>query len=263
MLNQIKPGHVLKFATDPATIVSPKGATNPTTNNNTLAKAWPTTSQLGLVQCISHPSGGIGAIAADVATHLRATPGSKARTTSYSGIGRALGPSDRAVASENCDFVGYVDGESNYIQSTNTVFSKDFSGCLMVVYSVGGQRRVAHAAASAVPTMDCKQAFLNTIRAQGAVLGGWFRPFIDVRDTARKLNAFAVISKYVSGINALTTFGVVTQAGQAYSIDAFQPTKPAPVPKGHLGQIPLLVVGKGAWVVTDVTPLQMSQSWTC
>ncbi len=226
-------------------------------------KAWPNTSQLGLVQCVSHPSGGIGAIAADVATHLRTTPGSKSRTLGYSGVGRALGASDRAVASETCDFVGYADGQSNYIQSTRTVFSKDFSGCLMVVYSIGGQRRVAHAAASAVPTMDCKQAFLNTIRAQGAVLGGWFKPFVDTRDGARKFNTFAAISKYVGSINALTTFGVITQAGLAYSIDAFQPTKAAAVPKNHIGQIPQLIVGKGAWVVTDVTAIPMSQGWTC
>lgn len=64
-------------------------------------------------------------------------------------------------------------------------------------------------------------------------------------------------------INALTAFGLVTRAGLAYSIDAIQPTKPASVPKGYLEEIPQLIVGRGARVVTDVTPLAMSQAWTC
>lgn len=247
MFNLIKPGHILRFGTDPGTIASPKGATNPTNNNNTLATAWPNTSHLGQVQVQSHPSGPLGAIAADVATHVRTTPGSKSRTASYSAVGRAVTASNRPIGSETCDFVGYVDGQSNYINSARTVFSKDFSGCLMVLYTMGGQRRVAHAAASAVPTMDCKQAFLNTIRAGHAVLGGWFRPYVDAVDFNRKATAFAVISKYVGGnINRLTTFGVVTAAGQAWSIDAFQPST---------------VPHQGAWVITDVRAQPMSQSW--
>lgn len=175
-----------------------------------------------------------------------------------------MSTSDRAVGSESCDFVGYVDGQSNYIKSASTVFSKDFSGCLMVVYTIGGQRHVAHAAASAVPTMDCKQAFLNTIRAQRATLGGWFKPYVAERDDNRKVNTFGVISPYVnSKINALTTFGVITRAGQAYSIDAFQPTKTGTLPKNVVGQVPVTMVGKGAWVVTAIIPRTMSPLWTC
>lgn len=246
MYNLIKPGHVLRFGTCPSTIVSPAGAPNPTTNNNTLATPWPTTSNLGLVQCLSHPSGNIGPIAADVATRLRTTPGSTARTVSYSAPGRLFTASNRAVGSQQCHFVGYVDGQSNYIPSVQTVFSKDFSGCLMVVYTIAGQRYVAHAAASAVPPMNCKQAFLTTIQGQHAVLNGWFRPFVSALHSARKANAFGVIGQYVGHqINNLTTFGVITDTGLAYSIDAFKPNG---------------VVGND-WVVTDVTAHALSQSW--
>src|SRR5574339_908415 len=127
MFNLIKPGHVLNFATCPSTIVSPAGALNPAANDNTRATAWPTTSNLGLVQCVSHPAGALGNIAAHVATSLRTTPGSVSRSVSYSAAGRLFGSSNRAVGSKHCHFVGYVDGQSNYIQSMRTVFSKDFS----------------------------------------------------------------------------------------------------------------------------------------
>jgi hypothetical protein len=246
MFNLIKPGHVLRFTTCPSTIVSPAGALNPTQNDNTPETAWTTTSNLGLVQCLSHPSGNIGEIAAAVATRLRATPGSAARTASYSAPGRLLTASNRPVGSETCGFVGYVDGRSNYIQSAQTVFSKDFSGCLMVAYVSGGQRRVAHVAASAVPTMNCKQAFLTTIQGNGAVLTGWFRPFVSALHSGRKANAFAVVGQYLgNNINNLTTFGVVTAGNQAYSIDAFKPAG----------------VAGNDWVVTDITPHVLSASW--
>lgn len=247
MFDHVKPGHVLRFGTCPSTIVSPPGATASDNNDNTKATLWPAASDLGVVRCLSHPSGNLGSIGADVATHLRATPGSKARTASYSPVGRFLTESNRVVGSLSCDFVGYVDGQSNYIRSTETVFSKDFSGCLMVVYTLDGQRHVAHAAASIVPKMDCKQAFLTTLRGMGAVLNGWFRPFVSNSDSARKAAAFQVIGKYVGhNINYLTTFGVVTNTGQAYSVDAFKPAG----------------VGGNDWVVTNVSPKVMSQSWT-
>jgi hypothetical protein len=246
MFNLMKPGHVLRFGTCPTTIISPQGVVAHHENDNTLATPWPATSNLGIVQCLSHPSGNLGAIAANVATHLRTTPGSKARTASYSAPGQLFTSSNRPVGQETCDFVGYVDGQSNFIQSTQTVFSKDFSGCLMVAYTLNGHRHVAHAAASAVPAMDCKQAFLTTIQGMHAVLIGWFRPFVSTLDSARKANAFAVIGQYVGhNINYLTTFGVITAAGQAYSIDAFKPT----------------TIHGNDWVVTDVSAKAMSQSW--
>lgn len=246
MFNLIKPGHVLRFGTCPSTIISPQGAANPTTNNNTLATLWPTTSNLGLVQCLSQPSGAIGPIAAAVATQLRTTPGSVGRSTSYSAAGRLLTASNRPIGQVTCDFVGYVDGQSNYILSAQTVFSKDFSGCLMVAYTIGGNRHVAHAAASAVPPMNCKQAFLTTIQGLGANLTGWFRPFVSATDSGRKANAFGTIGQYIgNNINNLTTFGVITAAGLAYSIDAFKPTG----------------INGNDWVVTDVSAKVLSQSW--
>lgn len=247
MFNLMKPGHILRFGTCPSTIISPLGVLNSMLNDNTLETLWNANSNLGLVQCLSHPSGNIGAIAADVATHLRTTPGSISRSASYSGPGRLFTSSNRVVGQLNCDFVGYVDGRSNYIQSAQTVFSKDFSGCLMVEYTVGGQRRVAHAAASQVPSMNCKQPFLTTLQGMGAVLThGWFRPFVSAMDSARKANAFGVIGKYIQHqINNLVTFGVVTATGQPYSIDAF---KPHGIPGND-------------WVVTSVSQHAMSQSW--
>ena len=126
------------------------------------------------------------------------------------------------------------------------MFSKDFSGCLMVEYTVGGQRRVAHAAASQNPAMNCKQPFLTTLQGMGAVLNGWFRPFVSATDSTQKAIAFGVIGKYIQHqINNLVTFGVVTANGQPYSIDAFKP-------HGILGN---------DWVVTKVSLKVMSQSW--
>lgn len=243
MFHLVKPGHILRFTTCPSTIISPPGVKG--TNDNTLATAWPMVSTLGLVQCLSHPSGNIGSMATDVVKRLRTTPNSLSRVASYSAPGQLLTKSDRVIASEVCDFVGYVDGQSNYIQSARTVFSKDFTGCLMVVYTVAGQRHVAHVAASSVPNMDCKQAFLNTIQNMNAVLNGWFRPIM-IEDEARTGDTFAVVGKYVGNDpNRLTTFGVVTQAGQAYAVDAFKP-------KGLPGN---------DWIVTDVRPKMMSQNW--
>ena len=246
MFNLMKPGHILRFGTCPSTIVSPAGAKNPSGNDNTLATPWPTTSALGMVQCLSHPSGAIGPIAAAVATQLRATAGSASRTVSYSAPGRLLTSSNRPIGSENCDFVGYVDGQSNYIQSALTVFSKDFSGCLMVAYTHGGNRHVAHSAASDVAPMDCKQAFLTTLQGMGATLIGWFRPFVSASDSGRKVTAFGVVGKYIgNNINNLTTFGVITQGGLGYSVDAFKPSG----------------VAGNDWVVTDVSAKVLSVSW--
>lgn len=245
MLNLLKPGHILRFATCPGTILSPHGS-GAEANDNRLETAWPGTSNLGLVQCLSHPGGNIGPIAAAVATGLRTTPASVGRSVGYSAVGRALTASNRVVGSLVCDFVGYVDGQSNYIQSTQTVFSKDFSGCLMAVYTVDGVRRVAHVAASQVPQMNCKQAFLDTLQGMDAVMNGWFRPYVDANDFNRKVQAFAVVGGYITNqIDKLTTFGVVTAAGQAYAVDAFKPTG----------------IPGNDWVVTYVGQIPMSYGW--
>jgi len=245
MFNQIKAGHVLRFTTDPGGIVSPQASN--VGNDNTLETLWPNTSNLGNVQVLSHPDGAIGAIAADVATRLR--PGfSLSRQASYSGLGRATTQANRAVGAQNCDFVGYTDGKAHYINSANTVFSKDFSGCTMVVYTQAGVRRVAHAAASAVPAMNCRHAFMTTIQGNGAVLIGWFKPFTQAADGARKVTAFGVINRHIGGdINRLTTFGVVTAANVGYTLDAFKPVG----------------VGYGAndWVVTHIASRTLNTGW--
>jgi hypothetical protein len=125
------------------------------------------------------------------------------------------------------------------------VFSKDFSGCLMVVYTLDGVRCVAHAAASSVPAMDCKQAFLNKLKTLNAQLIGWFRPYVAAKDDAKKIAAFRAVSKYMGGnINNLTTFGVVA-GGKAYAIDAFKPNN----------------CPGNSWVVTGVTPKTTSKAW--
>jgi hypothetical protein len=246
MFHQLKPGHVLRFGTDPGGIVSPP-AVNDAVNDNTLETLWPAVSALGNVQAFSHPDGPIGNVAAAVAKGLR--PGfSPSRLASYSALGRAVTASDRVIGAQNCDFVGYTDGKAHYINSANTVFSKDFSGCTMVVYTQGGIRRVAHAAASQVVRMNCKQAFMTTIQGNGAVLIGWFKPYTQAADLARKLAAFAVITGYIGGdINRLTTFGVITAANVPYSIDAFKP-----VGAGY---------GANDWVVTHVAQAVLDAGW--
>ena len=250
MFNQIEPGHVLRFGTDPSTIPSPAGSN--VANDNTLETLWTNTSNLGLVQCISHPGGVLGKVAAHVATALRGGS-SLSRSASYSGAGRLLTASNRLVGSVACDFVGYTDGKTNYIATNNPAFSKDFSGCLFVLYSVNGQRRVAHAASSARPDMDCKQAFLNTLQAQNAILHGWFRPFQLPGDSVAKANEYPAISQFVANqINNLTTFGVITAAGVPYSINAFKPRT-----AGNYGT---LIPGND-WIVTSVAQKVMSHGW--
>lgn len=245
MFDLMKPGHVLRFTTCPTSIVSPLGVLIPDANDNSLETLWTGNSYLGMVQCLSHPSGSIGAAAAYVATHIRTTPDSRSRTVGYSAPGRLLTSSNRVVGAVDCDFVGYVDGRSNYIQSTRTVFSKDFSGCLMVEYRVAGQRRVAHVAASGSPPMNCKQPFLTTLQGMGAALtNGWFQPFV-VADSGGKANRFVAIGKYLEKIDNLVTFGVVTATGNAYSVEAFKPDG----------------VAGNDWVVTDITRKTMSGSW--
>ena len=246
MLQLLKPGHVLSFGTCPSTIMSPK-AVGSASNDNTLETSWPTTRALGQVRALSHPSGPAGPVAADVAMNLRTTPSSASRGASYSAVGRAVTSSDRPVGSEMCDFVGYVDGQSNYIDSALSVFSKDFSGCLMVVYSVGGQRRVAHVAASQVAKMDCKQAFLDTIRANGATLIGWFRPYVQSRDVDDKIKAFNRVKAHVprQQVDNLTTFGVMTSTNRGYSVDAFR----SAASPGNI------------WIVTKVVERTLSTNW--
>lgn len=245
MYHLIKPGHVLRFATCPSSIVSPPGVPNPMHNDPGLVTPWPAVNTLGQVSVVSHPSGTLGEVAAEVATAQR--PGvSLSRAASYSGIGRATTAQDRPIGQDAADFVGYCDGRSYTIASNQTVFSKDFSGCVMAAYSIGGQRRVAHAAASQVATMDCKQAFLTTIQGQGAVLHGWFRPFRDNVDGARRMAAFQRHGVRMGGNPyAITTFGVITAANQGWAIDAFKPT-------GIAGT---------SWVVTHIAQKPLSTSW--
>lgn len=251
MFHNIKPGHILRFPTCPSSIGSPK-ASDSEMNDNTLETLWPAEkSYLGLVQCYSHPSGDIGKVAADVATRLRGTPDFW-RSASYSTAGRYIMRSDRLIGTQDCDFVGYVDGRSNYIQSTKTVFSKDFSGCLMVAYTLDGQRRVAHVATSKNPKMDCKQAFLRTIQGHGAVLSGWFKPYSDNSrnrdpsdDCNNKVRTYTMVERYIHNILRLTMFGVVTTEGEAFAIGAFKP----------------IGITGNDWVVTSISPKTMNQTW--
>src|ERR1043165_2164700 len=161
MLNLIKPGYVLRFGTCPSTVISPSwtGVAHQT------AQAFPNTP-LGNVTCLWNPSGNINAISKDVFNNLASYTD---RAASYFWASTQ----DVQIGAATADFVGYTDGYTNCIQSNNMVFSKDFSGCLMVSYDIAGVRHVAHAAANATPTMDCKQAFLTWLQGQHAALVGW------------------------------------------------------------------------------------------
>ena len=224
MFNQMKPGHILKFGVSPNTIASPG-------NNGEckVLKEWPTgLRSLHSVDCFSHPSGQIGDIAAKVATKFR-SGFSPLRKLSYSSFGRSHTEADRPLGTATCDFVGYVDGQSRYSESDLTVFSKDFSGCLMAIFTVNGNRRVAHVAASSVLTNDCKQDFLDRLNPAKtqyiptANLIGWFRPYIDAVHGDRKFKTinWAIKEKLMTQPDSLVTFGVVTNHNIAYSLDAF------------------------------------------
>ena len=247
MFDQMKPGHVIRFGVDPSTIIpmniDPGSVGH--AGQNKLETLWPGANHLGTVQIYSHSSGAIGDIAAEVANSQRGGLGI-GRKLSYSALGRSHMQADRPLGAAAGDFVGYVDGQSNYIASTSTVFSKDFSGCLLVAYIVNGERRVAHAAASAVPVYDCKQEFLNTLHGMNAQLLGWFKPYVDATDGALKIKTIQKYMKYIGNQpEKMVTFGVITPANQAYSFDAFKP-------KGLHGN---------DWVITNVTQKTLSQSW--
>ncbi|WP_431258165.1 hypothetical protein ACQ86G_27050 [Roseateles chitinivorans] len=227
MFDLIKPGHILRFGTDPHSIGAPMAATNSTTNDNRLETLWTSANSVGAVELISHPSGPLQAIADDAAKELR-EGFDLSRSVSYSPVGHAVTASDRRLGSTACDYVGYADGKSYYTETDQAVFSKEFSGCLMVAYRQNGVRRIAHVSASQVPTMDCKQAFLDTLRTHDATLIGWFRPFV-LADSERKAKAFRKISKHADGdFGRTTTFGVFTASDQHYAIDAFRPNRGGP-----------------------------------
>jgi hypothetical protein len=192
----------------------------------------------------------LAASGAAVAKQVRVGGSPVSRAVSYSGVGnlaRTAGSRrDVHVGQANADFVGYVDGKSMFINSSNMVLSKDFSGCLMVAYTLASQRRVAHVAASHSPKWDCKQVFLNTLRKNGGSLLGWFRPYEEVYDVNAKLATYQVISTYIGGnINKLITFGAIDAADQGYAIDAFKPVG----------------VAGNDWVVTRARLKQMSSAW--
>lgn len=244
MFDRIKPGHVLRFtATDPGDIAPPAASTQD--NDITAETLWTAASTLGRVELISHPSGALADMAAEVAKKLRSGL-SLTRLASYSDTGQAHTAQDRLLGTAICDFVGYVDGRSNYIATDRAAISKDFSGCLMVHYVVNGQRRIAHSAASKDPARDCKQAFLTTLQGMNARLVGWFKPFTTA-DDADFIRHFAVASPHVKGRpNRMTTFGVVTATGEAYAIEAFKPEAAV----------------HNDWIVTAVRRPAIRTSWT-
>jgi hypothetical protein len=244
MFDQIKPGHVLRFTgTDPGAIAPPAATT---VGNDIRAETlWTAQSVLGRVDLISHPTGPLADMAAEVSKKLRGGI-SLTRLASYSDTGKEYLPQNRFIGATICDFVGYVDGRSNYIATDRAVISKDFSGCLMVTYVVNGERRVAHSAASQDPARDCKQAFLTTLRGMNAQQLSWFKPYTSA-DDAGFIQRFAVASPHVSGQpNRMTTFGVVTATGDAYAIEAFKP----------------LAAVQNDWIVTAVRRPQIRSSWT-
>ena len=119
----------------------------------------------------------------------------------------------------------------------------------MVAYTYNGARYVAHAAANQTPAEDCKQAFLSHLQHIGATMHGWFRPFVAATDNAAKMSSMTKAQKYLNGnFYNFSTFGVITAGNQAYSITAFRPVS--------------LNLGNNDWVVTNITPKTMTNSFT-
>lgn len=182
VFNQIKPGYVFEFGVCPSTIISPPALANKL--DNTRIEPWPDHLRaLGGVRCLSHPLGTSADAAAFVANNIRTGGDAGARARSYSPAGNlARAVTFRrnvTIGNATADFVGYIEGQSNYVESQRTVFSKDFSGCLMVAFNRNGTRCVAHVAASLEPTSDCKHTFLHALSNHiGAHydLIGWFQP---------------------------------------------------------------------------------------
>lgn len=247
MFNLIKPGYVMRFGTDPGSIISPSHSGHA----HLTSHLWPTTNTLGNINVISHPSGPIAEACAAAVGNRGGF--SASRSLSYSKLGNFVreqkGTQDVAVGnSPAADFVGYTDGYTNYTPSPGLCVSKDFSGCLMVAYTLGAIRYVAHAAASNSADNDCKQAFLTELQNAGAVLHGWFRPFIMATDNAAKQTAMQGAARFLGGnFYKFTTFGVITAANQGFGITAFKPIS--------------LNLGTNDWVVTNVVQRPLSQSF--
>jgi len=224
MFDLIKPGYVLRFGAAPA---QPEG--NLLTGNTTIHNWGIGRQDLNGIRCISHSSS-IGKICSAVANHFRQGGNVKSRSASYSYMGRRFRQvtfrQNHTIGQVNADFVGYCDGQTNFVNSTRTVLSKDFSGCLMVVYTDTNVRRVAHVASSGVPHMDCKHSFLDhLLHDNNSRLIGWFQPFVGARDNDRKVPTatWLINNNYVTDVNCIVTFGVITAANVAYTFDAFRP----------------------------------------
>jgi hypothetical protein len=246
MINLIKPGYVLRFGVDPSTIPSPQHRGHDFQSSH----LWGGVNSLGNVSVFSHASGTL-AEACSLAAGMRSGI-SITRPTSYSGLGtytrEVTGRQDVAIGNATADFVGYTDCFTNYTPSNGLCFSKDFSGCLMVAYTYNGNRFVAHAAANSNTDNDCKQAFLTHLQNIGAIMLGWFRPYVEALDGAAKMTAMVKAKKYVNNnFYNFSTFGVITAANQGYSITAFRPVS--------------LNLANNDWVVTNVTPKAMTVSF--
>ena len=181
----IKVGNVLHFADrHPIDIVPPRQ------NSDYYKKSRPFPpgdTHLGRVRVISHPDiprqHGRGPTLRQLANHV----GSRFSRYSknYKFPSKFVAPKNITVGHFHADFVGYTNGTTQCVRSDRVVFSKDFSGCLMVVYTLIGARYVAHAPASEFPQQDCKKAFLEEIAdASHKQLIGWFRPWIRAHSDA-------------------------------------------------------------------------------
>lgn len=219
-LQRLRPGHILRFASDPAGFIPP-GATLPIHNDNRLILQWPIPRPLGLVQVASDRTGRTAELAEEVARH-HGSRLTRLKTLACWPSAEQSGVED-LISPEICDFVGYVDGRTYYVPSSCTVFSKDFSGCLMAAYWMGGARRVAHIPASVNPAMDCKRGFFDHLREQGGSLIGWFRPYEVAKDEKHAISTFQRFFRQLGGASSgMTTFGVITARNEALSILAIQ-----------------------------------------
>ena len=150
----------------------------------------------------------------------------------------------RADSAVSCTFstayVPYQEGRIHYYEGNAAVLSADFSGCLMALYRVSNQRRVAHVPASNSIANDCVGEFRDLFADHSTLTGEakqehaqdthrfvqYFKPFTDAVDGAAQFTIIADLMKsgLISHPPSFSVFGLVSTPGDGcYSIWTVKP----------------------------------------
>lgn len=137
-------------------------------------------------------------------------------------------------------YLPYQDGRINCYEGNAAVLSGDFSGCLMALYRVSNQRRVAHVPTSNSIANDCVGEFRDLFSECSTLTGEakqqhskathrfvqYFKPFTDAVDGAAQFTIIADLMKsgLISDPSSLSVFGLVSTPGDGcYAVWTVKP----------------------------------------